>query len=87
MSEFRFQMAPGALGRLMSQVPQLIDKGNEAGVSLAVHAAEGNLAGTFTGKISGTFQINSREAVVVVTAKPFLATDGMIRSKLGALFS
>lgn len=87
MSEFRFPMAPGALGRLAAQVPQLIDRGNEAGVTLAVHAADGKLAGTFSGKISGTFQIDGREAVVTVTAKPFLATDGMIRAKLGALFS
>ena len=84
---FRFELKPGDIGRLTGRLPRLLDEGKSAGIILSVHAANGELAGTFSGKITGTFRVTPREALIEVTKKPFLATEGMIRSRLAALFA
>lgn len=86
MSEFRFDLQPGVLGKLSQRLPWFLEQGKQNGIVIAAHAANGELAGTFTGKITGTFRVTLREALVTVTKKPMLATDGMVRSRLASLF-
>ena len=87
MSEFRFDLKPGALGELCKRLPQLLEQGKANDILIAAHAVNGELSGTFTGRICGTFRVTLREAIVNVTKKPILATEGMIRSRLASLFS
>lgn len=86
MSEFKFELKPGVLGQLSQRLPWFLEQGKANGIIVSIHAANGELFGTFTGKITGTFRVTLREAVVNVTKKPILATDGMVRSRLATLF-